>query len=214
MDDIRIEGRDSERLEREEEKRIDVLLREEDDLEKIAQVILEYPFQDIDILKRDSLDKFLDLVILKVRTGNSYIPSLAYPTKRIADKEIEEKIIKLINIHLYPDIIFRILKYFARNIHDSDTNLYLAYLITSDEIITAIYETFLLFKKDIFENDSTKRVINVKRLQQFPLRTGDSFSSPLDAACRFKYILEFIALKQNVKHIYSEKDIYLTQVEI
>lgn len=182
---------------------IDGMLREEKDLEEIAQKIFEGTFRAVDILKKDSIERFLDYVILKVRTGNYFIPNLAFPTKRIADPVLEKKIIKLINEHLYPDIIIRILKYFARNVHDSDTNLYLAYLIKSDDIIGAVFNTFKMFKKDIFEPDRKKKTLNVKRMQQFSPRTDEAISSPLDAACRFKYILEFIAFIQNVEHIYT-----------
>ena len=189
---------------------IEAMLREEKDLEEIAEKIIEGTFLAIDIQKKDSIEKFLDFVLLKIRTGIHYIPSLAYPSKRIADPELEEKIIELINVHLFPDIIIRLLKYFVRNIHDSDTNLYLAYLITSDEIITSIYNTFLTFKKDVFEPDRQKKTLNVKRMQQFSPRSDDRFSSPLDTACRFKYILEFIALVRNVDHIYTKEMISLS----
>lgn len=190
--------------------KIEALLREEEDLEKIANILIEETYKDIDILKKDSIDRFLDFVNIKVRTGHYYIPSLAYPLKRMSDEVLEQKIIKLINIHMNPEIIFRILKCFTRNIHDSDSNLYLAYLIESEDIIRAIYETFLLFKKDIFKTTSSERTINVKRVQQFPLTTDDKMSSPLDTACRLKYILEFIAMKQKVEHIYKTEDIQLS----
>lgn len=190
---------------------IETMLKEEKNLEKIAEKIIEGTFLAVDILKKDSIEKFLDFVLLKVKTGIHYIPSLAYPAKRIADSEMEEKIIELINVHLFPDIILPILKYFTRNVHNSDTNLHLAYLVTSEEIITSIYNTFLTFKKDIFEPDRRKKTLNVKRIQQFSPRSDDRFSSPLDAACRFKYILEFIALKQNVEHIYTPEMIMLSK---
>ena len=191
---------------------IGTLLKEEKDIEKVAEILIEGTFQAIDILKRDSIEKFLDFILQKIKTGIFYIPNLAYPSKRIQDSELEDKIIQLINVHLMPDIVIRLLKYFTRNIHDSDTNLYLAYLITSDVIIRSIYNTFLTYKKDIFETDRRKKTLNVKRMQQFSQRTDDKFSNPLDAACRFKYILEFIALKQNVEHIYTQEMIELTDV--
>ena len=155
------------------------------------------------------MDRFLDYIIAKVKTGSYYIPSLAYPTRRMSDKDLENKIIELINVHLNPEIIFPLLKYFARNVKDSDRNLYLAFLINSENIIKSIYDTFLLFKKDVFLTDPEKRVLNVKRIQQFPPTVDSGTSSPLDAICRFKYILEFIALKQKVEHIYKAEDIKL-----
>ncbi|MBN2401711.1 MAG: hypothetical protein JXN64_04870 [Spirochaetes bacterium] len=190
--------------------KIEKLIREEKNLESVAELILEGSYHSVDIFKKDSIDRFLDFIIAKVRTGSYYIPTLAFPTRRMSDQELEDKIIKLINVHLNPEVIFPILKYFARNIKDSDKNLYLAYLITSDDIISAIYETFLLFKKDIFSPDPEKRVLNVKRIQQFPPTVDTSASSPLDAVCRFKYILEFIAIKQKVEHIYTADKIKLS----
>jgi len=197
-------------LERAEQLKIDAMIREEKDLQEVADVILEGTYKDIDIQKKDTLDHFLDYVISKVRTGSYYIPSLAFPTRRMSDMELEDKVIKLINIYLYPEIVLPILKYFARNVKDSDKNLYLAYLINSDGIIKSIYDTYVLFKKDIFITDRDKRTLNVKRIQQFPPTTENQLSSPLDAAGRFKYILEFIALKQKVDHIYTAEQIKLS----
>ncbi|MBN2041901.1 MAG: hypothetical protein JW864_17835 [Spirochaetes bacterium] len=197
-------------LERAEQLKIDSMIRDEKDLQMIADVIIEGTYKDTDIQRKDTLDHFLDYVMSKVRTGSYYIPSLAYPTRRMADKELEDKVIKLINIHLYPEIVLPILKFFARNVKDSDKNLFLAYLINSDEIIKSIFDTFVLFKKDIFNPDKDKRTLNVKRIQQFPPTTENQLSSPLDAASRFKYILEFIALKQNVEHIYTPEQTKLS----
>ena len=194
-------------LERAEQLKIDTIIREEKDLQKIADIILEGTYKDIDIQRKDTLDHFLDYVISKIRTGSYYIPSLAFPTRRMNDGELEDKVIKLINIHLYPEIVLPILKYFARNVKDSDKNLYVAYLINSEDIIKSIYDTFILFKKDIFITDKDKRTLNVKRIQQFPPTTENQLSSPLDAASRFKYILEFIAIKQKVDHIYTPEQI-------
>jgi hypothetical protein len=186
---------------------IESLVKDEKDLGEVAARILDGAYKSMDIQKKESIERFLDFVLLKVKTGSYYIPSLAFPTRRMSDQEMEEKIIQLINIHLNPEIVFPVLKYFARNIKDSDKNLHLAYLINAEDIIKSIYDTFLLFKKDIFIPDPNKRTLNVKRIQQFPPTTANSFSSPLDAACRFKYILEFIALKQNVNHIYTADQI-------
>ncbi len=194
-------------LERAELLNIETLIKGEGNLEEVAEKILEGAYRSIDILRKDSIERFLDFVLIKVRTGSYHIQSLAFPTRRMSDEELEEKIIKLINIHLNPEIVFPVLKHFARNIKDSDRNLYLAYLINADDIIKSVYDTFLLFRKDIFIPDPDKRTLNVKRIQQLPPTTENSFSSPLDAACRFKYILEFFALKQNVEHIYTADQI-------
>ncbi|MFH0974444.1 MAG: hypothetical protein V1874_01530 [Spirochaetota bacterium] len=208
MDNLELKkGLDSIVLEKADFLLIEKLIKEEKDLEAVANIILEGAYKSFDILKKDSIERFLDFVIIKVRTGSYHIPSLAFPTRRMSDKQLEEKIIKLINIYLNPEIIFPMLKYFARNIKDSDKNLYLAYLINSDDIIKAIFDTFLLFKKDIYIADVKKRTLNVKKIQQFPPTVDPGVSSPLDTCCRFKYILEFIALKQNVEHIYTSEQI-------
>jgi len=190
---------------------IDNLLKERD-LDLIASTIVEDTLRDTDILRKDLLDRFLDYVIFKISTGMPYIIHQAYPTKRAIDKELEAKLMQLINEKLYPEIVLKLLKYFTRNNRDPDTNLYLAYMINSEDIIRAIYETYLLFKNDIFVSDPDRRTMNVKRIQQVSPRTENKFASPLDAACRFKYILEFIALKQRVDHIYTMSDLLLTDV--
>ena len=189
---------------------IESLLKEEN-LESAGQKIIEGTFKAFDIQNKDSLDKFIEFVTFKAKTGYSYIINLAYPTMRMNDMALEQRVIEMLNIHLYPDIIFKILKYLTRNIHNSDTNLHLAFLIQSDEIIKSIYDTFLLIKKDIFISDANKRTLNVKRIQQFPPATGNASSSPLDAAARLKYVLEFLALKQNVSHLYRQENLLLSE---
>lgn len=191
-------------------KNIESLLKERRPLEEIAQDILSGAFGELDMERKDSLDRFLDFVYKKVQRGNPHIIHLAYPTKRMTDLELEKKVIELINVHLNPDIILPLLKFFTRNVHNSDTNLYLAYLIEADNIIKSIYDTYLLFKKDIFETDKEKRTLNVRRIQQFLTRIDSISASPLDAAARLKYILEFLALKQDVSHIYTADDIKLS----
>jgi len=183
-----------------------------DDYEFIASVITEGIFGEIDFMKKDSLDRFLDFIYFKVQTGNIEVLNMAYPTKRMRDELMEKKIIRLLNDHLYPEIIFRLLKFFTRNMHDPDTNLYIAYLIESDNIIKSLYETFKLFKKDIFKPEADKRALNVKRIQQFSAMSDNKHSSPLDKAAILKYILEFLALKQDVKHIFTKKDISMADL--
>ncbi len=185
-------------------------LLKERDLETIASVLLEDTFRDTDIMRKDSLDRFLDYAAFKAKTGIPHIPSLAYPSMRMIDTELEKKTIELVNEHLYPEIVLRILKYFTRNIHDTDANLHVAWLIRSDAIIRSIYETYSRFRRDIFETDPDKRSINVKRIMQASPRTDNSVASPLDAACRLKYVLEFIALKQNTEHIFTREDLPLS----
>ncbi|RPI95548.1 MAG: hypothetical protein EHM32_05555 [Spirochaetales bacterium] len=187
-------------------------LLKERDIEAIASVLLEDTFRDTDIMRKDSLDRFLDYAAFKAKTGIAYIPSLAYPSMRIIDTELEKKIIDLINEHLYPEIVLRILKYFTKNIHDADSNLNVALLIRSDAIIRSLYETYARFRRDVFETDPDTRSVNVKRIMQASPRTDNSVASPLDAACRLKYVLEFIALNQNVEHIYSREDLLLSAV--
>lgn len=180
-----------------------------DDLDEIAERITEGLFGEMDFMKKDSMDKFLDFIYFKAQTGNIHVINMAYPTKRMRDQDMERKAIALLNDHLFPEIIFRLLKFFTRNMHDPDTNLYIAYLIESDEIIRAIFETYRLFKKDIFLADEDKRALNVKRIQQFSPWSDNKLSSPLDKASILKYVLEFIALKMNVSHIYRREDLAL-----
>lgn len=209
--DRHVDAAESRALEGSKAVNIDNLLKERD-LDLIASTILEDTLRDTDILRKDLLDRFLDYVIFKISTGMPYIIHQAYPAKRAIDKELEAKLIRLINENLYPEIVLKILKYFTRNNRDSDTNLYLAYLINSEDIIRAIYDTYVLFKNDIFVSNPDRRSINVKRIQQVSPRTENKVTSPLDAACRFKYILEFIAIKQRVDHIFSTSDLQLTAV--
>jgi hypothetical protein len=187
---------------------IENILKSDVPLEAAADRILDTVLMDNDIITRkDVLDRFLDYLHFKAKTGYDHILNLAYPSKRIEDPVIESKAIELINVHLVPNIIYSLLKYFTRNIQSSDTNLYIAWLLEKDEVIRPIYETFLLFKKDIFHPDKDSRSKNVRRLQQH-LDTADARgSSPLDAACRLKYILEYIMLKQDVSHIYTKEDL-------
>jgi hypothetical protein len=187
-------------------------LLKENDIETIASMILEDTFRDTDILRKDFLDKFLDYVIFKAQTGSVHIEHMAYPCRRMIDTEMEAKAIILINDHLYPEVVLRLLKYFLRNRHDSDSNLYLANLITSEDIIRGIYDTFNLLKNDIFITNPDKRSMNVKRIQQVSPRTENKTASPLDAVCRLKYILEFILIKLHVEHIYTAEDLQLSKI--
>jgi hypothetical protein len=66
-----------------------------------------------------------------------------------------------------------------------------------------------MFRKDVFKPDREARANNVKRLQQYVASADDKYSSPLDAACRLKYVLEYIALNNDVSQIYTKKDLML-----
>jgi hypothetical protein len=186
----------------------DELLRSRS-LEDVAQQLSDGALEMADFMRKDVIDRFLDFVFFKVQTGNMDIPSMAYPTKRMLDTELEKKVIELINVHLYPEIIFRLLKFFTRNIHDADTNLYIANLVFSEDIIRSVYDTYRMFKKDIFIDNRDKRTLNVKRIQQYSARSENKLSSPLDAAARLKYILEFFLVKYNVSHLYTKEDLLL-----
>ncbi len=192
---------------------IESLFKKEKDLEAIASALLEGTFKAYDLKNKDSLDRFLDFLDFKVKTGRPHIINLAYPAMRMVDSELEQKVIQVLNYHLFPDIILRILKFFTRNMHNSDANLNIAYLIEAEDIIKSIYDTFVLFRNDIFIPDPDKRTLNVKRIQQYPPTKDNTHSSPLDAACRLKYILEFIALKQRTDHIYTAQDILVCTVK-
>jgi len=180
------------------------------DLESVADTIIESSMAIEDFMKKDAIDRLLDFAFFKIQTGYVYIPSMAYPTKRMMDKELEKKIKQLINELLYPEIVLHLLKVFARNVHNSDLNLYIANLIESENIIRSIYETYKFFKKDIFIPDPEKRIMNVKRIQQFLLHSDRELSSPLDAAARLKYILEFFLITRDVSGVYSREDLLLS----
>ncbi|HOV09353.1 MAG: hypothetical protein BWY23_02347 [Spirochaetes bacterium ADurb.Bin218] len=179
----------------------------EEKLEAVAEKLIESTFAEQHLMRKDAIDRLIDFAFFKAQTGEYYIIHMAYPTKRMHDREMEEKIKKLFNDLLYPEIVLRLLKFFARNVYDPDSNLYLANLIESDEIIRSIYDTFKLFKKDIFITDKEKKTLNVKRIQQFSPHSEARLSSPLDACSRFKYILEFFMIKKDVSHIYKAEDI-------
>jgi hypothetical protein len=189
---------------------IENILKSDLPIDEAAERIHDAQLLETDILTRkDSLDRFLDYVYFKAKTGYDHIEHLAYPSKRISDTEIEQKARELINVHLLPTIIFSLLKFFTRNVQSSDTNLYIAYLIESDEVVKALYDTFSMFRNDIFKKDKEARSTNVKRLQQYVSAAEDRFSSPLDAACRLKYILEYISINRDVSHIYTKEDLQL-----
>jgi len=180
-------------------------------LEDIAEKLVESTFVEQHFMRKDAIDRLLDFTYFKIQTGSFHVIHMAYPTKRMHDKELESKIKSLINEHLYPEIVLRILKFFARNIHDSDTNLYIANLVESESIIRSVYDTFKLFQKDIFVFNPEKKSLNVKMIQQFSPQSDLTLSLPLDACARFKYILEFFYIKQKVNHIYTLDDIAMYQ---
>lgn len=189
---------------------MNALIKNKLSLEDKARLIIESTENAVSLMQKDPLDRFIEYSFFKAKTGYPYIISLAYPTKRIAEKDIETTIIELLNYHLIPEATFRILKFFTRNARNSDANLYLAFLIENPEIIKSLYDTFLIFRNDIFKKDAEDRTMNVKRIQQYISVADNRFSSPLDAACRLKYILEFISLKQNTSSVYSASDLRIS----
>lgn len=211
MDDF-LDGGRAEELYKSQIVNFDDLLKN-DDLAEVAGLLTEGALDMADFMRKDIIDRFLDFAFFKVQTGNVDLPSLAYPTKRMLDTVLEKKVIELINEHLYPEIIFRLLKFFTRNIHDADTNLYIANLIYSENIIKSIYDTYALFKKDIFNTDRDRRTLNVKRMQQYSPRSDNRMSSPLDAAARLKYILEFFLVKYRLTHLYTREDLLMSRPE-
>ena len=176
-------------------------------LEDVAEKLIESTFAEQHFMRKDAIDRLIDFTFFKVQTGSFHVLHMAYPTKRMHDLELESKIIRLFNELLYPEIVLRILKFFARNIHDSDSNLYIANLVESEAIIRSVYETFRLFQKDIFIYEPEKKSLNVKRIQQFSPQSDYNLSLPLDACARLKYILEFFQIRQDVSHIYKTDDI-------
>ncbi len=207
MDDF-LDGGRSDELYKSQIVNFDDILKN-DNLAEVAERLTEGALDMADFMRKDIIDRFLDFVFFKVQTGNVDIPSMAYPTRRMLDGVLEKKVIELINEHLYPEIIFRLLKFFTRNLHDADTNLYIANLVYSEDIIRSIYDTYRLFKKDIFDIDRDKRTLNVKRMQQYSPRSDNRMSSPLDAAARLKYILDFFLVKYPGVRIYSREDLLM-----
>jgi hypothetical protein len=184
------------------------LLRKQS-IEDVGEILLEGIYGESDFMKKDTIDRFLDYVFLKCVTGDVEIPSMKFPIKRMMDRELEGQVKELINVHLYPEIILRLMKLFTRNLHDADSNLYIANLIESKAIVRSLFETYKLFVKDIFIPDRDKRCRNVKMLQQFSARSHIKLSSPLDAAARMKYILEYLHMKLNYTEIYTLDDLKL-----
>ncbi len=176
-------------------------------LEDVAEKLIESTFAEQHFMRKDAIDRLIDFTFFKVQTGSFHVIHMAYPTKRMHDHELEAKIMRLFNELLYPEIVLRILKFFARNIHDSDSNLYIANLVESEAIIRSVFETFRLFQKDIFIYNPDKKSLNVKRIQQFSPQSDYKLSLPLDACARLKYILEFFQIRQDVSHIYKPDDI-------
>ena len=175
-----------------------------------AAIILESNPEEFDFKRRDLLDRFMDFVYFKAQTGYWEDFNDAYPTKRMNDKILEKKIIEILNEHLYPNIVFKILKFMTRNIYEPDTNLFIANLIYSKDIIRSIYETYILFKKDVYTNDKETRFLNVMKIQQFLVQPNKDLSSPLEAAARLKYVLEFLSLKNNLDDIFKKEDLLLS----
>jgi len=176
-------------------------------LELVAEKLVESTFVEQHFMRKDAIDRFLDFTYFKVQTGAHHIIHMAYPTKRMHNKELEAKIKLLINELLYPEIVLRVLKYFTRNIQEADTNLHIANLVDSEEIIQSVYETFNLFKKDIFVYNPEQKSLNVKMIQQFSPQSDYKLSLPLDACAKLKYVLEFFYIKHNIKHLYTMDDI-------
>ena len=183
----------------------------QNDPKDAAAMILEASHEEFDFMHRDILDRFMDFVYFKTKTGYWEEFNDAYPAKRMYDQILEKKIMEILNEHLYPDIIYKILKFITRNIYEPDNNLFIANLIYSKEIIRSLYNTYVLFKKDIHAGDKEKRFLNVQKIQQFPTQINNNeLSSPLEAAAKLKYVLEFLSLKNNTDDIFKKEDLLLS----
>lgn len=177
--------------------------------QQAADILLEASYENIELTGKDVLDRFLEFVYFKAQTGYWADFNDAYPIKRMNDALLEEEISEMINVHLYPDITLKLLKFFTRNLYEPDNNLFIANLIYSKDIIRAIYEAFRTFRGAIFMSKE-KRFMTVKSIQQLSINASEELSSPLEAASLFKYILEFLALKNNVADIYTNDDLRLS----
>lgn len=197
-----------------QEKRIDQASFEEMlmqyDLFDVAMHLTESALEASDLMRRDLLDRFLDYVFFKIQTGYAWIENMAFPSKRMNDTYLEEKVVELMNEHLYPEIVLRLIRIFLRNLYDADSNLYFAYLIHSEDIIRSIFSTFEMIRGDIMITDMAKRALNVKRLQQFSPHSENRLSSPLDAAARLKYILDYYIVIGRNGSVYTSADIKMS----
>lgn len=180
--------------------------------EDAAETILNASYESLETRRRDALERFIDFVDTKIRTGYWVEFNDAYPFKRMNDTLLEEKAIVMLNEYLYPDIVIKLLKFMTRNIYDPDSNLFIANLITSQDIIKSFYDTYNLFKKDIMITDKNERALNVKRIQQFPANSDINLSSPLEAASYLKYVLEFLHLKGLGEGIFTLEDLRLSNI--
>jgi len=197
-------------LERHGQVNYDYLIKTYDPSD-VAEKLLEWSYGESDIMRRDTLDRLLDFIYFKTQTGYAEVINLAYPSRRMNDRELESRIVDLLNVHLYPEIVLKLLKFFTRNVYDPDSNLYIAALIQNEDIIRSIFDTYRLFKKDIFNPDPERRCLNVKRIQQFSPRADRRLSSPLDAAARLKYILEYLSVRRDTSSIYTHEDLMLSR---
>ncbi len=182
----------------------------DDDLSKSADVIRNFSSAADGEKGIDAVDRFIDFVYFKIRTGYWDNFNDAYPVKRMNDEIMEKNVVSMINEHLYPDIVPKLLKFIARNIYEPDSDLFIANLIFSKNIIRSFYETYILFKKDIGVTDVEQRTANVRRIQEFSGISDPKLSSPLDAAARLKYVLEFFFLSGRSYDMFSMEDIYLS----
>ena len=185
-------------------------LLKENTIEVAAEILLESSYENIGLINKDTLDFFLEFVHFKLQTGYWIDFNDAYPVKRMNDDILEKEVQELINEHLYPDITLRLLKFFTRNLYEPDSNLFIANLVYSKDIIRAIYDTYKVFREAIFL-DKEKRHMTVRSIQQFAINASEQLSSPLEAATLLKYVLEFFALKANVSDIYSMDDLRLSK---
>lgn len=180
------------------------------DLSKSAEIIRNYSYAAAGEKTGDAIDRFIDFVYFKIRTGYWDNFNDAYPVKRMNDEIMEKNTVSMINEHLYPDIVPKLLKFITRNIYEPDSDLFIANLVFSKNIIRAFYETYVLFKKDIGITDAEQRTANVRRIQEFSGISDPKLSSPLDAAARLKYVLEFLFLSGRSYDMFAMEDITLS----
>ena len=78
-------------------------------LEDVAEKLVESTFVEQHFMRKDAIDRFLDFAFFRIQTGAFDVIHMAYPTKRMHDRDLETKIKSLLNEHLYPEIVLRIL---------------------------------------------------------------------------------------------------------
>ena len=58
-------------------------------LEDVAEKLVESTFVEQHFMRKDAIDRLLDFTFFKIQTGSFHVIHMAYPTKRMHDKELK-----------------------------------------------------------------------------------------------------------------------------